>query len=160
MQTTAAIMTQYLQDLVYTLTNCMSCFPGSPLLKINSRSFKILRLLGEVFAFIFPLFRDLRADISAGWLLIRILGPRHQQRSTLRAQEDPMSLWPGICRAGHEGSRGLRALHPQSQYHSQRRLQCVCRSFRSGCEDCLHTSSLLPPRKPTRHNQCESSKSH
>jgi hypothetical protein len=41
-------MAQYILDLVYTLTNCMSCFPGSPQLKINSRSFKILRLLGEV----------------------------------------------------------------------------------------------------------------
>ncbi|RDL36840.1 Protein kinase-like (PK-like) [Venustampulla echinocandica] len=40
-------MTQYFVDLVYTLTNCMSCFPGSPQLKINNRSFKILRLLGE-----------------------------------------------------------------------------------------------------------------
>jgi len=41
-------MAQYFLDLVYTLTNCMSCFPGSPQLKINNRSFKILRLLGEV----------------------------------------------------------------------------------------------------------------
>ncbi|RDW77247.1 serine protein kinase-like protein [Coleophoma cylindrospora] len=40
-------MSQYFIDLFYTLTNCMSCFPGSPLLKINNRSFKILRLLGE-----------------------------------------------------------------------------------------------------------------
>ncbi|EPE36050.1 Protein kinase-like (PK-like) [Glarea lozoyensis ATCC 20868] len=40
-------MAQYFLDLFYTLTNCMSCFPGSPQLKINSRSFKILRLLGE-----------------------------------------------------------------------------------------------------------------
>ncbi|KAH6720489.1 kinase-like domain-containing protein [Leptodontidium sp. 2 PMI_412] len=40
-------MAQYFLDLVYTLTNCMSCFPGSPQLKINNRSFKILRLLGE-----------------------------------------------------------------------------------------------------------------
>lgn len=40
-------MAQYFLDLVYTLTNCMSCFPGSPNLKINSRSFKIQRLLGE-----------------------------------------------------------------------------------------------------------------
>lgn len=42
------IMAQYFQDLAYALSNCMSCFPGSPKLKINSRSFKILRLLGEV----------------------------------------------------------------------------------------------------------------
>ncbi|EKD17229.1 serine/threonine kinase 16 [Drepanopeziza brunnea f. sp. 'multigermtubi' MB_m1] len=40
-------MAQYFLDLVYTLINCMSCFPGSPQLKINNRSFKILRLLGE-----------------------------------------------------------------------------------------------------------------
>lgn len=35
-------------DVVYSFTNCMVCFPESPNLKINSRSFKILRLLGEV----------------------------------------------------------------------------------------------------------------
>ncbi|MBC9703384.1 MAG: protein kinase [Leuconostoc sp.] len=40
-------MSQYVLDLIYTITNCLSCFPGSPTLKINSRSFKILRLLGE-----------------------------------------------------------------------------------------------------------------
>jgi len=44
----AVAMAQYFLDFVYTLTNCMSCFPGSPQLKINNRSFKILRLLGEV----------------------------------------------------------------------------------------------------------------
>jgi serine/threonine kinase 16 len=37
-----------LQDLFYSFGNCLNCFPGSPTLKINSRSFKILRLLGEV----------------------------------------------------------------------------------------------------------------
>ncbi|KAF8456377.1 kinase-like domain-containing protein [Terfezia claveryi] len=40
-------MAQYFLDLVYSLTNCMCCFPGSPRLTINNRSFKILRLLGE-----------------------------------------------------------------------------------------------------------------
>lgn len=29
------------------MTTCMSCFPSSPNLTINHRSFKILRLLGE-----------------------------------------------------------------------------------------------------------------
>ncbi|KAF2013205.1 serine/threonine protein kinase-like protein [Aaosphaeria arxii CBS 175.79] len=37
----------YFLDVVYSFTNCMVCFPGTPQLKINSRSFKILRLLGE-----------------------------------------------------------------------------------------------------------------
>lgn len=40
-------MAQYFLDLVYSLTTCMSCFPSSPNLTINQRSFKILRLLGE-----------------------------------------------------------------------------------------------------------------
>lgn len=40
-------MAQLLQDLIYSFGNCISCFPGSPSLKINNRSFKILRLLGE-----------------------------------------------------------------------------------------------------------------
>jgi len=38
----------YFTELLYTLTNCMFCFPSSPQLRINSRSFKMLRLLGEV----------------------------------------------------------------------------------------------------------------
>ncbi|KAF2001169.1 serine/threonine kinase 16 [Amniculicola lignicola CBS 123094] len=37
----------YFMDAIYSLTNCMNCFPSSPNLKINSRSFKIQRLLGE-----------------------------------------------------------------------------------------------------------------
>ncbi|KAI0022175.1 serine/threonine protein kinase [Xylariomycetidae sp. FL0641] len=40
-------MAQLIQDLIYSFGNCLNCFPGSPTLKINTRSFKILRLLGE-----------------------------------------------------------------------------------------------------------------
>lgn len=40
-------MAQLIQDVIYSFGNCLNCFPGSPTLKINSRSFKILRLLGE-----------------------------------------------------------------------------------------------------------------
>ncbi|EEP76680.1 conserved hypothetical protein [Uncinocarpus reesii 1704] len=40
-------MAQYFFDLLYTFTDCMCCFPSSPQLKINNRSFKLLRLLGE-----------------------------------------------------------------------------------------------------------------
>ncbi|KAI0486205.1 serine/threonine protein kinase/TGF-beta stimulated factor [Xylaria cf. heliscus] len=40
-------MAQLIQDLIDSFGNCLNCFPGSPTLKINSRSFKILRLLGE-----------------------------------------------------------------------------------------------------------------
>ncbi|KAI5289503.1 hypothetical protein KEM54_003761 [Ascosphaera aggregata] len=40
-------MAQYFFDLLYTFTDCLCCFPTSPQLKINDRSFKLLRLLGE-----------------------------------------------------------------------------------------------------------------
>ncbi|RTE79782.1 hypothetical protein BHE90_005730 [Fusarium euwallaceae] len=40
-------MAQVLLDLFYSFANCLNCFPGNPNLKINNRSFKILRLLGE-----------------------------------------------------------------------------------------------------------------
>ncbi|KAG6000236.1 hypothetical protein E4U21_005681 [Claviceps maximensis] len=40
-------MAQFVLDLVSSFGNCLNCFPGSPTLKIKSRSFKILRLLGE-----------------------------------------------------------------------------------------------------------------
>jgi len=42
-------MASALLDLVYSMGSCLSCFPSSPQLKINNRSFKILRLLGEVY---------------------------------------------------------------------------------------------------------------
>ena len=39
---------QVFLDLLSSLTNCLFCFPNSPQLKINSRSFKLQHLLGEV----------------------------------------------------------------------------------------------------------------
>ncbi|CAK7269812.1 Serine/threonine-protein kinase env7 [Sporothrix epigloea] len=40
-------MATALLDLVYSMGSCLSCFPSTPTLKVNGRSFKILRLLGE-----------------------------------------------------------------------------------------------------------------
>ncbi|KAL8755265.1 MAG: hypothetical protein Q9199_003782, partial [Rusavskia elegans] len=40
-------MAQIFMDLLSSLTSCLFCFPGSPQLKVNNRSFKLLRLLGE-----------------------------------------------------------------------------------------------------------------
>ncbi|EXJ80678.1 NAK protein kinase [Capronia epimyces CBS 606.96] len=40
-------MAQTLLDIFYSLSNCICCFPGTPQLKINNRSFRMLRLLGE-----------------------------------------------------------------------------------------------------------------
>lgn len=40
-------MANYLTDLWYSIESCLTCFQ-SPTLKINRRSFKIVKLLGEV----------------------------------------------------------------------------------------------------------------
>ncbi|EHY58918.1 Serine/threonine-protein kinase ENV7 [Exophiala dermatitidis] len=40
-------MAQTMLDVFYSLCNCIYCFPGTPQLKINNRSFRMLRLLGE-----------------------------------------------------------------------------------------------------------------
>lgn len=40
-------MAQLMLDLFQTFTNCLFCFPSTPTLRINSRSFRLLRLLGE-----------------------------------------------------------------------------------------------------------------
>ncbi|KAL9637436.1 MAG: hypothetical protein Q9164_002187 [Protoblastenia rupestris] len=40
-------MSQIILDLLSSFTNCLFCFPGSPQLKINNRSFKLQHLLGE-----------------------------------------------------------------------------------------------------------------
>lgn len=47
-ETRQLTMAQIFLDVLYSFGNCLNCFPGSPTLKINNRSFKILRLLGEV----------------------------------------------------------------------------------------------------------------
>ncbi|KAF2719944.1 Pkinase-domain-containing protein [Polychaeton citri CBS 116435] len=40
-------LSSYILDALWSLGQCFSCFPSNPSLKINGRSFKILRLLGE-----------------------------------------------------------------------------------------------------------------
>jgi serine/threonine kinase 16 len=40
-------LSHYILDGVWQLGNCFNCFPSNPSLRINGRSFKILRLLGE-----------------------------------------------------------------------------------------------------------------
>ena len=40
-------LSSYILDALWSLTNCFSCFPSTPTLRINNRPFKILRLLGE-----------------------------------------------------------------------------------------------------------------
>lgn len=40
-------LSHYVLDGIWQLSQCCNCFPSNPSLKINGRSFKILRLLGE-----------------------------------------------------------------------------------------------------------------
>ncbi|MCJ1478495.1 hypothetical protein MMC13_007175 [Lambiella insularis] len=78
-------MAQYMADLLSSLTNCFFCFPNSPQLRINSRSFKILRLLGEGgFSYVY-----LVQEISTGQLyaLKKIRCPFGQESVALALKE-------------------------------------------------------------------------
>ena len=153
-------MAQYFLDLVYTLTNCMSCFPGSPQLKINNRSFKILRLLGEVYKQKNPSSKAQADRLTLGRILICLSRPRYRQWSSLCSQEDPLSIRTRIRCAGHEGSRGLCALCTKSEYYPQRRLLRFFRSIWSGRKDCIHSVAILQKGKSARYYQCESGQSY
>ncbi|KAF2806711.1 kinase-like protein [Mytilinidion resinicola] len=80
-----AALGSYFLDLVYSFTNCMVCFPGSPQLKINSRSFKILRLLGEGgFSYVY-LVQD--TSNQQLWALKKIRCPFGQESVSLALKE-------------------------------------------------------------------------
>jgi serine/threonine kinase 16 len=77
-------MAQYLFDLVYSLTSCMSCFPSSPNLTINSRTFKILSLLGEGgFSYVYLV----RASDGAIYALKKIRCPFGQESVSIAVKE-------------------------------------------------------------------------
>ncbi|KAI9834775.1 MAG: hypothetical protein M1819_002861 [Sarea resinae] len=78
-------MAQFFLDLVYSLTNCMCCFPGSPQLTINHQSFKILRLLGEGgFSYVYLVEDTLSHDVYA---LKKIRCPFGQESVSLALKE-------------------------------------------------------------------------
>ena len=81
---TMASMASYVMDLVYSLTNCMSCFPSSPNLRINNKTYKLLRLLGEV-----SISRSLRAPSPS---LAQATLPTLTHANSFRAAS-PTSTW-------------------------------------------------------------------
>lgn len=105
-----AAMAHLIQDLVYSLGNCLNCFPGSPTLKVNGRSFKILRLLGEVrgpsapshcsFSFFYRpekrqpngLFHPPLTSTTPGRLFLRLPRPGHGDVRDACPQEDSLPL--------------------------------------------------------------------
>ena len=88
----------YLFDAVSSLLSC--CFPD-PQIKLNHRSFKILRLLGEGYEFDVP-----RVLANKKGILIRL--PRHRlEWVPLRSEKDSLSLWPGVCAECTKGSRSV-----------------------------------------------------
>ena len=91
-----------------------------------------------------------------GRLLIRLPRPRAQRQSGVRAQEDPLPVWPGVGRAGAQRGRSVHALRAARQHHPQHRPQRCERQERCEREDRLHPSPLLPERQPAGCDQRES----
>lgn len=100
-------MAQYFFDLLYNFTDCMCCFPSTPQLKINNRSFKLLRLLGEVSSDDEQPKRPSNAWHNIGRFLLCLPRPGQVHIRAFRAEKNPMPLRSGIRFAGPEGSRGV-----------------------------------------------------
>lgn len=82
-------------DLLQNFTNCLFCFPSSPNLKINSRTLRLLRLLGEGgFSYVY-LVQD--TSTSALYALKKIRCPFGQESVALALKEvEAYSLFSGV----------------------------------------------------------------
>lgn len=82
-------------DLIQNFTNCLFCFPSSPNLKINSRTLRLLRLLGEGgFSYVY-LVQD--TSTSALYALKKIRCPFGQESVALALKEvEAYSLFSGV----------------------------------------------------------------
>ena len=110
-------MAQAVMDLLHSFTNCIFCFPGSPQLKINSRSFKMQHLLGEAR---FPLSLSLSdqtlcrahrlTTYPVGRVFLCLLSSGYLYVPTLCTEEDQMPLWSRVRCAGTERSRSLHSI--------------------------------------------------
>ncbi len=137
----------YFRELLYTLTNCIFCFPSSPQLKINSRSFKMLRLLGEVRC-CQRIFLICALISASGWLLVRLSGPGNLHISTLCIEEDPLPVWTRICLACAKRGGGLYFVQSTSKHHRVRRLFGIVgeRQIGSRQQNSLHNIAILSKR--------------
>ncbi|KAK5074947.1 Serine/threonine-protein kinase env7 [Lithohypha guttulata] len=88
-------MATTLMDLISNFTNCLFCFPSSPNLKINSRTLRLLRLLGEGgFSYVY-LVQD--TSTSALYALKKIRCPFGQESVALALKEvEAYSLFSGV----------------------------------------------------------------
>lgn len=150
-------MAQYFFDLLYNFTDCMCCFPSSPQLKINNRSFKLLRLLGEVRHH--PQRQLARLTLtSTGRILLRLSRPRQSDLRALCAEKDPLPLRPRVRIASPQGSRSLQPIQLASEHYPldrplrlhRIRLQVPIGWRRSRLQNCLHLAPLLPARQSAR----------
>ena len=82
-------------DLISNFTNCLFCFPSSPNLKINGRTLRLLRLLGEGgFSYVY-LVQD--TSTSALYALKKIRCPFGQESVALALKEvEAYSLFGGV----------------------------------------------------------------
>jgi hypothetical protein len=95
-----------------------------------------------------------------GRLLLRLSRRRYLKSRTLCPKKDTLSLWARIRLPRPQRSRSLHPFLTPPQHNSQHRLQCRSRQIRRHSQNSLHPPSLLPARKPARHDQRESGQPH
>ncbi|KAL7272304.1 Serine/threonine-protein kinase env7 [Rhizina undulata] len=130
-------MSQYFLDLVYSITTCMSCFPSSPNLKINQKSFKILRLLGEGgFSYVY-LVQDNSGQLYALKKIRCPFGQESVQRAMKEVEAYKLFSHPNIIHSVDytiitEGSRGTTLGRSDEDDGSQKTVYILLPYFRRG----------------------------
>ena len=125
-------LSSYILDALWSITNCFNCFPSNPSLRINGRSFKILRLLGEGgFSYVYLVQPSNSPDLYA---LKKIRCPFGQESVALALKEvEAYSLFsphPNIIHAvDHEvqtdrgGDAGSKTVYILLPYYRRGNLQ-------------------------------------
>ena len=100
-----------------------------------------------------------------GWLLLRLPGPGLLRLGSVCIEEDPLSLWAGVCLSSFERGRSLHPVYAQPQHHSQHR-PCGPERFEHESlrhwgygfleQDSLYLATILSKRQPTRCYQRQS----
>ena len=126
----ATQFSHYILDTIWQLSQCCSCFPSNPSLRLNGRAFKILRLLGEGgFSYVYLVQSPGSPDLYA---LKKIRCPFGQESVTQALKEvEAYALFaphPGIIRAvdhsvESEGGEGGKTVYILLPYYRRGNLQ-------------------------------------
>ncbi|PLN82855.1 MFS general substrate transporter [Aspergillus taichungensis] len=120
-------MAQYFFDLLYNFTDCMCCFPSTPQLKINNRSFKLLRLLDKSTSELFAL-KKIRCpfgqeSVSQALKEVEAYNLFANQSNIIHAIDHSVATEPGSKFRADGGDAGSKTVYILLPYYQRGNLQ-------------------------------------